>query len=100
MDDMVKAQQLGKAGQSTPERQSTVEMLSESMDKEMDALVGAMGTLATRLSPVRLMTPTPEKEKSTASQAMSPLCTKIGGWRDRVQAVRLCVEEMMEELEI
>ncbi len=83
----------------TPEQRSTMSVLTESMEKELEVLEHVMESLATRLSP--LLVPSPRKETTQATaQEIAPLCATVSAWRDRIQLIRMAAEKLLEELVI
>ncbi len=91
MEDAV----MGKPGVDV----SVVDRESEALDTSLENWANLLEKLANRLAPVLLVSPQPEGPETAVCQTMSPLCSRISGWRSRIETACGCVNKLLEELE-
>ncbi len=78
---------------------SVMDRESEALETELANLANLLDSLAKRLTPLLVVSPQ-EEEAAGVSQAMSPLCCRISGWKGRVGDACKCVSKLLEELEL
>ena len=79
--------------------QSAIEMLGNSIERELGILSDSINGISSQLTPVRSPQPVTEEPPATAVSA-SPLATRIDGWCATITRFRRNIDEIRSELEI